>query len=106
MKNQQPPPPFMLSVLGLSGTDVQGFISMHGDRQTQTGHGRGLLNAKDSICNVALVRRLAGLCRIKKKVTSMTGYLRGTELFLSFLGVYISLTLIYLNTQLTYSNIS
>lgn len=27
------PPPSMPSVLGLSGTDVQGFISMHGDSQ-------------------------------------------------------------------------
>lgn len=54
MKNQQLP--FMLSVPGLSGTDVQGFISMHGDSQTQTGHGRGLLNAKDSICSVDYAR--------------------------------------------------
>lgn len=54
MKNQQLP--FMPSVPGLSGTDVQGFISMHGDSQTQTGHGRGLLNAKDSICSVDYAR--------------------------------------------------
>lgn len=61
MKNQQLP--FMLSVLGLSGTDVQGFISMHGECQTQTGHSRGLLNAKDSICNVHVIETLGGLCR-------------------------------------------
>lgn len=61
MTNQQLP--FMLSVLGLSGTDVQGFISMQPDSQAQTGHGRGLLNAKDSICSVALLEHLGGLCR-------------------------------------------
>lgn len=33
MTNQQLP--FMLSVLGLSGTDVQGFISMQPDSQAQ-----------------------------------------------------------------------
>lgn len=47
-----PPLPFTPSVKELSETDVQGIISMHGDSQTQTGHGRGLLNAKDSICSV------------------------------------------------------
>lgn len=54
----------MLSVLGLSGTDVQGFISMHRECQTQTGHGRGLLIAKDSISNVHVIETLGGLYRI------------------------------------------
>lgn len=48
----------MPSVARLSGTDVQGFISMHGDSQTQTGHCRGPLNAKDSICG----KHSGGLC--------------------------------------------
>lgn len=43
---------FMPSVQRQSGTDVHGFISMQGASKTQTGHGRGLLNAKDSICSV------------------------------------------------------
>lgn len=73
MKNQQLP--FMLSMPGLSGTDVQGFISMQRDSRTQTGHGRGLLNAKDSICNVALLKRSAGLCRTSCGSYSLTGYL-------------------------------
>lgn len=50
MKNQRLP--FMLPVQGLSGTDVQGFIGMQRDGRTQTGHGRGPLNAKDGVCNV------------------------------------------------------
>lgn len=55
MKSQQLP--FMPSVEGLSGTDVQGFICMHGDSWTQTGHRRGPLNAKDSICNAPWIMR-------------------------------------------------
>lgn len=81
-------PTFMLSVLGLSEKDVQGVISMHRDSQTQTGHGRGLLNAKDSVCYVGYWN-----ARVDKEGNNMDGilmtrFLRGFELFL-ILGFYI-----------------
>lgn len=82
-------PTFMLSVLGLSETDVQGVISMHRDSQTQTGHGRGLLNAKDSICNVGYRNALLDQVRHDGDVILMTWCWWGTELFLSLYVYYL-----------------
>lgn len=84
MENQQPPLPFTLSVEELSETDVQGIISMHRDSQTQTGHGRGLLNAKDSMCSVGCWNARLDKVEFITEAISVFGCLRGAELIVSF----------------------